>query len=264
MFTDSAALAIALAASRDRAAAPADHERTFGYYRFEILAAALNAAAVDARVGAYVLLRSLARASAIPLRDPVHRPCWRSASPACGEFPRHAAAARRRGNQPQHERRLPRMWSDMLGSWVSSPRRSSSSSAAGSGRTLWSRPAIAPVDRAAVLDAPARQPAHPAGRRAGRPLVPRDRGRSYVRCRACRTSTILHVWALTSGGTALRSHLVLEDGAAQEPVLQAAARMLAERLPAHPHHRSSSGSRTASRHSPAGPLPRSITRRLPH
>ena len=42
MFTDTAALAIALAAIRI-GKRPADHLRTFGYYRFEILAAAFNA-----------------------------------------------------------------------------------------------------------------------------------------------------------------------------------------------------------------------------
>lgn len=42
MFTDSAALAIALAAVRI-GKRPADANRTFGYYRFEILAAAFNA-----------------------------------------------------------------------------------------------------------------------------------------------------------------------------------------------------------------------------
>uniref|UniRef100_UPI0028A981DD cation diffusion facilitator family transporter n=1 Tax=Massilia sp. TaxID=1882437 RepID=UPI0028A981DD len=42
MFTDSAALAISLAAIRI-GRRPADSARTFGYYRFEILAAALNA-----------------------------------------------------------------------------------------------------------------------------------------------------------------------------------------------------------------------------
>jgi cobalt-zinc-cadmium efflux system protein len=42
MFTDSAALAIALAAVRI-GKRPADTSRTYGYYRFEILAAALNA-----------------------------------------------------------------------------------------------------------------------------------------------------------------------------------------------------------------------------
>ena len=42
MFADVAALAIALAAVRI-CKRPADHQRTFGYFRFEILAAALNA-----------------------------------------------------------------------------------------------------------------------------------------------------------------------------------------------------------------------------
>ncbi|WP_446513481.1 cation diffusion facilitator family transporter, partial [Photobacterium sp. DNB22_13_2] len=42
MFTDAAALAIALAAIQI-GKRPADKQRTFGYYRFEILAAAFNA-----------------------------------------------------------------------------------------------------------------------------------------------------------------------------------------------------------------------------
>jgi cobalt-zinc-cadmium efflux system protein len=42
MFTDAAALAVALAALRI-ARLPADYRRTFGYYRFEILAATFNA-----------------------------------------------------------------------------------------------------------------------------------------------------------------------------------------------------------------------------
>ena len=42
MFTDAAALAIALAAIRI-AGRPADGRRTYGYHRFEILAAAFNA-----------------------------------------------------------------------------------------------------------------------------------------------------------------------------------------------------------------------------
>ncbi|BDT59203.1 MAG: cation diffusion facilitator family transporter [Janthinobacterium lividum] len=42
MFTDSAALAVSLAAIRI-GKRPADSQRTFGYYRFEILAAAFNA-----------------------------------------------------------------------------------------------------------------------------------------------------------------------------------------------------------------------------
>src|SRR5258706_6878418 len=43
MFTDSAALAVSLAAVR-LGRMPADSKRTFGYQRFEILAAAFNAA----------------------------------------------------------------------------------------------------------------------------------------------------------------------------------------------------------------------------
>ena len=47
MFTDAAALAIALVAIRI-GAKPADERRTFGYRRFEILAAAFNALLLSA------------------------------------------------------------------------------------------------------------------------------------------------------------------------------------------------------------------------
>lgn len=62
MFTDTAALAIALAAIRV-ATRPADARRTYGYHRFEILAAAFNAlllfgVAIYIMVDAYDRLRS--------------------------------------------------------------------------------------------------------------------------------------------------------------------------------------------------------------
>lgn len=59
MFTDSAALAIALAAVKI-GQRPADDARTFGYRRFEILAAAFNALLLFA-VAAYVLWEGIQR-----------------------------------------------------------------------------------------------------------------------------------------------------------------------------------------------------------
>ena len=59
MFTDSAALAIALAAVKI-GQRPADDTRTFGYRRFEILAAAFNALLLFA-VAAYVLYEGIKR-----------------------------------------------------------------------------------------------------------------------------------------------------------------------------------------------------------
>jgi cobalt-zinc-cadmium efflux system protein len=59
MFTDAAALAIALAAVKI-GQRPADDRRTFGYRRFEILAAAFNALLLFA-VAAYVLWEGLQR-----------------------------------------------------------------------------------------------------------------------------------------------------------------------------------------------------------
>lgn len=57
MFTDTAALAIALAAIRI-SKRPADKLRTFGYYRFEILAAAFNAVLLFL-VAVYIMSRAL-------------------------------------------------------------------------------------------------------------------------------------------------------------------------------------------------------------
>lgn len=59
MFTDAAALAIALAAIRI-GRRPADDKRTYGYRRFEILAAAFNALLLFA-VAAYVLFEGIKR-----------------------------------------------------------------------------------------------------------------------------------------------------------------------------------------------------------
>lgn len=59
MFTDAAALAVALAAVRI-ARRPADSKRTYGYHRFEILAAAFNALMLFA-VAAYILYEAWQR-----------------------------------------------------------------------------------------------------------------------------------------------------------------------------------------------------------
>ena len=63
MFTDTAALAIALAAMRV-ARRPADAQRTYGYHRFEILAAAFNALLLFG-VAMYILVEAYGR-----LRNP--------------------------------------------------------------------------------------------------------------------------------------------------------------------------------------------------
>ncbi len=59
MFTDAAALAIALAAAR-LARRPADAKRSYGYHRFEILAAAFNALLLFG-VAAYILYEAYQR-----------------------------------------------------------------------------------------------------------------------------------------------------------------------------------------------------------
>jgi cobalt-zinc-cadmium efflux system protein len=60
MFTDAAALAIALAAAH-LSRRPADTRRTFGYHRFEVLAAALNAVLL-LLASCYILVEAVLRA----------------------------------------------------------------------------------------------------------------------------------------------------------------------------------------------------------
>lgn len=67
MFTDSAALAVSLAAVR-LGRLPADSKRTFGYQRFEILAAAFNAALLFA-VALFILIEAWQRFQA---PQPIH------------------------------------------------------------------------------------------------------------------------------------------------------------------------------------------------
>lgn len=64
MFTDVAALAISLAAVRI-SQRPADRQRSFGYYRFEILAAAFNAMLLFA-VAIYILYEAYLRLASPP------------------------------------------------------------------------------------------------------------------------------------------------------------------------------------------------------
>jgi cobalt-zinc-cadmium efflux system protein len=64
MFTDTAALAISLAAIRI-GKRQADHRRTFGYYRFEILAAAFNAVLLF-MVALYILFEAYQRLKSPP------------------------------------------------------------------------------------------------------------------------------------------------------------------------------------------------------
>ena len=64
MLTDAAALAIALAAIRI-ARRPADRRRTYGYHRYEILAAAFNALLLFA-VALYILVEAYRRFTSPP------------------------------------------------------------------------------------------------------------------------------------------------------------------------------------------------------
>lgn len=226
MFTDSAALAIALAAIRIGRRA-ADDKRTFGYHRFEILAAAVNAA-VLMLVGAYVLYEAYLR-----LRQPpeIHSAAMLligGAGLAVNLFGmrllRHGAQTSLNVKSAYLE-----VWSDMLGSlgivvaaiviyftgwsWVDA--------------LLAAVIALWIVPRSWVL---LKDTLHillegvPAG------MSVNEIEQALLAVPGVQAIHDLHVWALTSGRNSLTVHLVLDTDAAQEQVLHATARMLEERF----------------------------------
>ena len=105
MFTDAAALAISLAAVQIGRRAP-DDKRTFGYRRFEILAAAFNAVLLFVVAG-YILYEGVVR---LLHPEPVGSVGMLvvAASRLRGELDRDAPLGFRKGQKPQCQRRLPR------------------------------------------------------------------------------------------------------------------------------------------------------------
>jgi cobalt-zinc-cadmium efflux system protein len=226
MFTDAAALAIALAAIHIARRA-ADHKRTFGYHRFEILAAALNAL-VLLGVGCYVLYEAYLR-----LREP---PAIHSAGMltigAVG-FAVNYLGMRllRHGAQTSLNMRSAylEMWSDMLGSlgvvaaaivihftgwgWVDA--------LVAAAIALWIVPRCWALLRESLhilLE----------GVPPGLSLHEIQSALSAVP--GVQDVHDLHVWALTSGRNSLTVHLVLDEGKTPQDVLQDAARMLEKRF----------------------------------
>jgi len=113
MLTDSAALAIALAAIRI-ARRPADARRTFGYHRFEILAAAFNAVLLTL-VGIYILIEAWER-----LRNPIAVQTLPMLAIACIGLCVNLVAMRvlqaGQGHSLNARGAYLEVWSDMLGS----------------------------------------------------------------------------------------------------------------------------------------------------
>jgi len=229
MFTDAAALAIALAAIKIGKRA-ADHKRTFGYYRFEILAAAFNAMVLFVVAG-YILYEAYQRFR--------HPPEIQSAGMLvialiglAVNFAGMRMLQRGADASLNVKGAYLEVWSDMLGSlgvilaavviyftqwaWVDA--------LVAVGIGLWVLPRTWKLLRESLnilLE--------------GVPLdVELDKiEQALLAVPGVREIHDLHVWALTSGKNSLTAHLVLDAGGDEQSVLGAATEMLAARFSIH-------------------------------
>jgi cobalt-zinc-cadmium efflux system protein len=229
MFTDAAALAIAIGAIRVGKRA-ADAKRTFGYYRFEILAAAFNAAILFL-VAAYILYEAYQR-----LRHPPEIHALGMLVIAGIGLAVNLVGMRvlRGGAETSLNMKgaYLEVWSDMLGSlgvilaaivihftgwsWVDAL------VAAAIG--LWVLPRTWQLLKESIhilLE----------GVPFGVELDKIEQGLLAVP--GVREIHDLHVWALSSGKNSLTVHLVLQDGSEEQSVLRHATAMLGERFSIH-------------------------------
>ena len=226
MFTDAAALAIALAAIRIGKRA-ADHKRTFGYYRFEILAAAFNAVVLFVVAG-YILYEAYQRFSSPPEIQPVGM----LAIAAIGLGVNLLGMRILRGGAESSlnvKGAYLEVWADMLGSlgvlfagaviyftgwaWVDA--------LVAVAIGLWVVPRTWKLLRESLnilLEGV------PSG------MALNDIEQALLAVPGVQGIHDLHVWALTSGRNSLTVHAVLAPGAAEQQVLDTAARMLEERF----------------------------------
>jgi cobalt-zinc-cadmium efflux system protein len=230
MFTDTAALAIALAAA-SIAERPADSRRTFGYQRFEILAATVNAVLLFA-VAAYILyegwrrlveppeIASLGMLAIATLGLGVNLAAMRILSAG------QAANVNMRGAYME-------VWSDALASvgvlagavvlWLTGWTWIDTAVAVGIG--LWVLPRAWSLLKETVnvlLEG-----------------VPEGLELDEVTAAIASTPGVagvhdLHIWALTSNAPSLSAHLVLHEGADTDAIRIAVAAALAQRF--HIHH----------------------------
>ena len=226
MFTDAAALAIALAAIKIGQRA-ADHKRTFGYYRFEILAAAFNATILFLVAG-YILYEAYQR-----FRNPPDIQSLGMLVIAVIGLAVNLAGMRvlQQGSDKSLNVKgaYLEVWSDMLGSlgvilaaiviyltqwaWVDA--------AVAAGIGLWVLPRTWKLLKESLnilLEG-----------------VPHDVALDKVEQALLAVPGVheihdLHVWALTSGRNSLTVHLVVREGSEEQGVLRDCTGMLAERF----------------------------------
>lgn len=226
MLTDVTALLIALVAIRI-ARRPADRKRTFGYYRFEILAAAVNAAALFL-VGFYILWEAYQR-----FRQPPEIETGGMLGVAVVGLVVNLVSMRvlRAGSQESLNMKgaYLEVWSDMLGSivvilgallirftglWQIDPILAVLIG-------LWVLPRTWTLLSASVnilLE----------GVPEGLEIQEIDEALAAVE--GVQTVHDLHVWAITSGKNSLTAHLVLDGSHDAQQVLEAAGQMLEDRF----------------------------------
>jgi cobalt-zinc-cadmium efflux system protein len=229
MFTDTAALAIALAAVKigER---PADSRRTFGYQRFEILAASVNAVLLFV-VGLYILLEGRRRLFEPPQIHSLGMLIIAALGLAVNLiamrilFAGQGASVNMRGAYLE-------VWSDALGSvgvlvgaliiWLTGWTWVDTAVAAGIG--LWVLPRAWSLLKETVnvlLEG-----------------VPEGLELDEVAAAIASSAGVagvhdLHIWALTSSAPSLSAHLLVCDGADTDAVRIAVAETLARRFDIH-------------------------------
>ena len=226
MFTDAAALAIALAAIHI-GKRTADHKRTFGYYRFEILAAAFNAAVLFLVAG-YILYEAYWRFREPPEIQSIGMLAIAAVGLAVNfigmRLLQHGAEDSLNVKGAYLE-----VWSDMLGSlgvivaavviyftqwaWVDA--------AVAAGIGLWVLPRSWTLlkDSINIL-----LEGVPAG------IGLDEIEQALLGVPGVREIHDLHVWALTSGRYSLTVHLVVEQGAKEQAILSHTTELLASRF----------------------------------
>ena len=226
MFTDAAALAIALAAIGIGKRA-ADRKRTFGYYRFEILAAAFNALVLFL-VAAYILYQAYLR-----LRTPpeVH-PLGMLGIAVIGLVVNFAGMRLLRSGSESSlnvKGAYLEVWADALGSlgvivaaliirftgwtWIDA--------LVAVAIGLWVLPRTWKLLRESLNILLEGVPSD---------MAVNEIEQALLAVPGVQAIHDLHVWALTSGKNSLTVHAVLDPGAEEQQVLRAAAQMLEERF----------------------------------
>ena len=226
MFTDTAALAIALAAVRI-ARRPADSRRTYGYHRFEILAAAFNALLLFV-VAIYILIEAWQR-----FREPAEvQSTGMLAVAALGLVVNLIGMRLLRGGKDESlnvKGAYLEVWADMLGSI----------GVIGAALAIrftgwnWLDPAVAVAIGLWVLPRTwvlLRQTLNILLEGAPEGVDVAEVEQAMLAVPGVRGVHDLHVWALTSGKNALTAHVVHDPALSGESLRPAIQQLLADRF----------------------------------